>query len=174
MSKFKAKGLKTLKLLHLIAVICWISGAICVFTLLMLSGSVSNEESLVYIFDLLEFIDNAFIIIGALTTVLIGMIYGVFTNWGFIKHRWIAVKWIFALAIIVYGTMVFLPAVRNMQELVIQHGLTAMQDSSYQALHQKLFINSLFNMIVMTFIIWLSCFRPKLDRIFRQNKKVQP
>ncbi|ASB87404.1 MULTISPECIES: hypothetical protein [Bacillus] len=24
---------------------------------------------------------------------LIGFIYGIFTNWGFFRHRWIAVKW---------------------------------------------------------------------------------
>jgi hypothetical protein len=37
--------------------------------------------------------DNA-VKIGAQGTILLGAIYGFFTRWGFIKHKWLAMKWI--------------------------------------------------------------------------------
>lgn len=40
------------------------------------------------------FIDYAIVIPGAILAVATGIIYGIFTKWGFFKHRWITVKWI--------------------------------------------------------------------------------
>ena len=171
MIKIKGKGLRILKSLHLMGIICWIGGMICASGLLVVSKSVPNKESLIYLIDLMTFVDYAFIISGAMTTVFIGIIYGVFTNWGFVKTRWIAVKWILSLIIIVKGIIVYLPTIGNMQELVIQYGLAAMQNHSYQALYQKFLINSLFNVILVVVMLLLSSIRPKLDLNFSINKK---
>ncbi len=47
-------------------------------------------------------IDNAIVIPGATLTI----IYGVWTNWGFFKQRWIIVKWIVSMLVIIVGTFI--------------------------------------------------------------------
>ena len=47
-------------------------------------------------------IDNAIVIPGATLTI----IYGVWTNWRFFKQRWIIVKWIVSMLVIIVGTFI--------------------------------------------------------------------
>ena len=55
----------------------------------------------------MRLIDDIVVIPGAILTVVTGVIYGMFTNWGFFKHKWIIVKWILGITIIIVGIFVF-------------------------------------------------------------------
>ena len=55
------------------------------------------------------FIDYVFVIPGAICAVITGIIYGIKTNWGFFKYKWITVKWIIGILVIIMGTFVLHP-----------------------------------------------------------------
>ena len=91
MKKLGSKGIKILKILHLIFAMIWTSGAIAMVLITFLSKAQSVDE-LHMKYSILLVVDNWLIITGAMTSLVIGMVYGIFTNWGFFKHRWIIVK----------------------------------------------------------------------------------
>ena len=43
---------------------------------------------------------------GAIGTLLVGFIYGFFTNWGFFKHRWVGIKFVLYLIQSIIGIFV--------------------------------------------------------------------
>lgn len=162
MIKITGKGLRILKFLHLLGVICWVGGSISSFGLLMQSSAAPDRESLTYLFTLMEFLDIYFIACGAMATVVIGVIYAVFTNWGLIKTRWVAIKWLLSWVIIITGSVFYSPFVGQMQEMVKMQGLAVIETAVYQGIYHNLGILLISHMILMITMVLLSTIRPKL------------
>lgn len=97
---------------------------------------------------------------GAQGTILIGLIYGIGTNWGFFKHKWIAVKWLIFIAQTFIGILV-------VDKLMVAN-MALLETEGATALNNPVFINnhSLRNevvivQIVLTIIlICISVFKP--------------
>ena len=121
MSQLGSKGLKRLKMLHLFCAVMWIGGAIALCLTLFLTtpenGSAAYMRSLV-----LKIIDDYIIIPGAVGNLLVGVIYGVWTKWGFFKQRWITVKWVLTVAQVLFGTFVLGPWVNANVKLASELG----------------------------------------------------
>ena len=165
MIKITGKGLRILRSFHILGVIGWMGGSVCSFGLLLFAHwVVQDKESLLYTFTLLEFIDFFIIISGALATVFIGVIYAVFTNWGFIKTRWVVVKWILSWAIIITGTMFYLPRIEQMRQMVFSQGLMAIESSAYQGMYRELCLLFSAHLFLYVLMVFLSALKPKLGQ----------
>lgn len=62
---------------------------------------------------ILQIIDDYFIICGAFGSLITGLIYSIWTNWGFFKHRWIIVKWVMIILQMAFGTWALGPCINN-------------------------------------------------------------
>lgn len=107
MKKLSGNGVKILKTSHLILVMMWVVGVLAMGVIYFVRPQ-SGDELYTY-FRIMRLIDDVLVIPGAILTVITGFIYGILTNWGFFKYRWIIVKWILGIAIIVVGTFVLSP-----------------------------------------------------------------
>lgn len=107
-----AQGVKILKMMHIFFAFCWIVGAIALCLLLFITLPQSGDE-LYMRSRILQIIDDYFIIYGAFGSLITGLIYSIWTNWGFFKHRWIIVKWIMTIMQILFGTFVLGPCINN-------------------------------------------------------------
>ena len=96
-----------LKTFHLLFVMMWLTGVFSMAVLYLLKPQSGDE--LFMMLHIILFVDYIFVIPGALFTVVIGVIYGMFTNWEFFKYNWITVKWIVAIIVILAGTFHFSP-----------------------------------------------------------------
>jgi uncharacterized membrane protein len=102
--KLTPQGTKILKMFHIFFVFCWIVGGLAVSLLLFLTRPESGDE--LYMRSLmLQIVDDYFIICGAIGASLTGLIYSIWTNWGFYKHTWITVKWVMIILQTIFGTM---------------------------------------------------------------------
>ena len=63
--------------------------------------------------EILEAIDMKILVPGAVGCLLTGIVYGIFTHWGFFKHRWLTVKWTLTLFMILFGTFYMGPLVKG-------------------------------------------------------------
>jgi len=103
MKKLTPGGMKLLKTFHLLFAAMWICGAVA----LMLGHYVAAPETgdeLYMKLRMLQLIDDWIIIPGANGCLLTGVVYGVWTNWGFFKRRWLAVKWALTVLQMLFGT----------------------------------------------------------------------
>lgn len=115
MKKFNADGMKILKILHLIFVMLWTVGVVAMILLTLLNTSLENELLMKY--RAIRLIDDAIVIPSATITVVIGVLYGLKSNWGFFKHKWITVKWVISIIVILVGTFVLSPVLDANLEL---------------------------------------------------------
>ena len=154
MKKLGSQGVKTLKMFHLFFAILWIGGGMALIIVLFSVNPQSGDE-LYMKSRIIQIIDDFLIIPGALASFLIGIIYGVWTNWGFFKHRWITVKWILTLIQILFGTFVLGPWVNENVEISNRLREVAINDPTL--LHNiemsKIFGTMQVVILILTFIV---------------------
>ena len=161
MPKLGAKGLRWLKGFHLIAVSCWVGGAVALLLLYFIKQDVNDGGVLYGINRSIHHVDMAVVVIpGALGCLLTGIIYSTFSNWGFFKHKWMVVKWIVTVAAILFGTFYLGPWETTMMEISGKLGISALTDPSYlYNQRMNLFFGALQCLVLMT-TVFISIFKP--------------
>lgn len=150
--RLSTKGQKALKTMHLVFVTIWFGSAV-VMNLLRHLVEVKDAAGLYHVAYVLEAIDMKILVPGAIGCLLTGIAYGLFTNWGFFKHRWLAVKWALTVFMIAFGTFYMGPLVK--ENVIIGRAIldgtgdasrywTNVEDSMYGGLLQLMLLVAVF------------------------------
>lgn len=158
MKKLNAKEMKVLKTCHLLLAMIWVVGVITM-AILFLQRPKSGDE-LYMTLKIILFIDWVLVIPGALLTVVVGIIYGIFTNWGFFKHRWIIVKWIVSIVVILVGTFYYSPLLEQALEIADRTREIALHDPIVISNMTQTFICASIQGIAITILVVISVFKP--------------
>jgi hypothetical protein len=97
------KAIKILKIFHLLTSSVWFGGIACIAGLLWVCFNNLGESTFTAVAPIIPKLYPTVIAPMAFITVAQGVIYGFFTNWGFVKHKWIIVKW--ALTVLLFVSM---------------------------------------------------------------------
>ncbi|HYG57396.1 MAG TPA: hypothetical protein VD902_04955 [Symbiobacteriaceae bacterium] len=92
MKKLSVNGVKWLKIIHIFFMVLMLGGIITSLTLRFSLNSTDFDEVLVG-YRLLQIVSDHIIRYGAQGLLFSGVVYSVWTNWGWFKYRWVAVKW---------------------------------------------------------------------------------
>ncbi len=161
MRKLSAKGLKWLKGIHLIAASSWIGGAVSLLSLYFLKAGVTDGSELYGINRSIHHVDmNIVVIPGAIGCLLTGLIYSLFSNWGFFRHRWLTFKWIVTVSAILFGTFFLGPWETAMMDISGRIGIASLHDAEY-LWNQRM--NLLFGSLQVTLLfatLFISIFKP--------------
>ncbi|MFW2367410.1 MAG: hypothetical protein ACN4GW_13410 [Desulforhopalus sp.] len=131
MKKLSMSGQKFLKAIHLIAVGLWLSCVIVLLVMPVIARQIVTGEEL-YMYNIVyHFIDMYILTPAAIVTLCTGIVYSLFTKWGFFKHGWLVYKWIATLAIIISGTFYLGPMVTKMLAITDLKRLGALSDTYY-------------------------------------------
>lgn len=152
---------KYLKFIHLIMASAWVSGAIALQLLAIPKLFVQSGGELAGIDTAIHWVDMGIVVVlGAYGCLITGFIYSAFTSWGFCKHRWILVKWIAIIAMILFGTFYLGVWEKEMLAISAATGLAALEDKNYLT-PQWLYIGfgSLQTCFIL-FLVWISVMKP--------------
>jgi len=105
MWKFGSLGLKILKMSHLLLIVLFLGGILSSFALIV-RLDLSNFDEVYLTYRNFNVISDNVVKMGAQGTILLGAVYGFFTKWGFIKHKWLAVKWLLFIAQTFIGILI--------------------------------------------------------------------
>ncbi len=158
MKKLNSKGIKILKTIHLLLVMMWVTGVLAMATLYLLKPKSGDE--LYMVLNIILFIDWVFVIPGAILTVVVGVIYGFFTNWGFFKYHWITVKWIVAILIILAGTFYYSPLLEQSLEIADQTRDAALDNPVIATNTIQTLISSSIQGLALIILVVISVFKP--------------
>lgn len=160
MKKLSISGQKFLKAIHLVAVGLWLS---CVFVLLvmpLMARQITTGEEL-YMYNLIyHFIDMYILTPAAVVTLLTGIVYSLFTKWGFFKHGWLVYKWIVTLAIILTGTFYLGPMVTKMLAITDLQRFDALSDVYYLHGVTVGIWAAIINTILLLVAVFFSVYKP--------------
>ncbi|MDU1906387.1 MAG: DUF2269 family protein [Dysgonomonas sp.] len=158
MKNFGANGMKVLKSLHLIFVMLWTVGVIAMIVMLLMNAESGDELYMKY--KAIRFVDDIIVIPTATISVIIGILYGVKTNWGFFKHRWITVKWIIGIIVIVVGTFILSPILDTNLEIADNMRNAALGDNTVLSNENIIFYTGWGSSLALIFLVVISVFKP--------------
>jgi len=161
MPKLKAKGLQWLKGFHLIAVSCWIGGAVSLLSLYFLKNGVTDGGVLYGMNQSIHHVDMSIVVVpGAIGCLLTGLIYSIFSNWGFFKHTWLTFKWIVTVAAILFGTFFLGPWETTMMEISGKTGIAALHNPDYLSNQYLNLIFGTVQVLVLMVTLFVSIMKP--------------
>ncbi len=159
MKKLSANGQKWLKCFHLLFVCLWVAGVIAMALMIYLMKATDGME--LYGIDISKkFIDDFIIIPGGIGSFVTGLLYSIFTNWGWFKHRWITTKWAITLFGIIFGTFWLGPWLNVMPPISLQKGLAALSDPTYMHSQQMLLVWVPLTLTLVLFALFISVLKP--------------
>lgn len=105
-------GQKWLKSIHLMAAILWIGCGVAM-NLLRVTISPTTADGMAVLSLAMKILDDLLILGGVIGILATAIVYGIWTKWGFFRQRWLAVKWILTIAMVLIGWVIMGPAVNG-------------------------------------------------------------
>jgi len=163
---------KVLKVFHLFAVCFWVGGCMGLILLLRAALDAGSSEELFGILKSYRFINVIITVyMGAYGSFFTGLAYSLCTNRGFFRHKWVIIKWVMTLGMIIYGSMVLGAWSTRMLEMSASMGLSALQNPEFQQLYTRHFCISIGYMVLFVIATVLSVYKPwEKDEIIRQQR----
>jgi hypothetical protein len=159
-------GKQWLKSIHLIVSVIWLGAAISM-NVLRFAWVPSTNGDLYAVDHSIAIIDNWVVVPAAWASLLTGLLESWLTTWGFFKYRWVAVKWIVTVAIMIYAPLFIANWDRNIEAISKTEGLLALQNPAY--LQYRLFytLSGIALIAALAFLSIISTLKPwmKKDRI---------
>lgn len=146
MYRLGPSGKKWLKGFHVLLAGIWIGAGLSIMAVSIVGEQIA-EISPQYLIVSAVIIDEYVIFPAALGVIVTGLIYSLFTNWGFFIYYWVTVKWILTLSAFLLGVIVLNP---EMPETAAVLGFL--------------------QLILLLFMMFLSVFKPWGKRSLVKNK----
>jgi uncharacterized membrane protein len=161
MLKLSPKGIKWLKGFHLLAVASWIGGAVSLLALYFLKIGITDGSVLYGINRSIHHVDmNIVVIPGAIGSLLTGLIYSIFTHWGFFRHNWLTFKWIVTVTAIIFGTFYLGPWEAAMMDISGKIGIASLTDSAYLYNQKMNLMFGTLQVLILMITIFVSILKP--------------
>ncbi|HZJ84846.1 MAG TPA: hypothetical protein VFD02_04740 [Syntrophomonadaceae bacterium] len=165
--KLKRSSLKCLHLIHIISISIWFGSVISISALSFIVFSQASETIFFTLAPLIPWLYKTIVLPIALFTIIQGIIYGLFTNWGFFKHKWITYKWCLLILVSLSTGMGTIAPIFTLLEKANTHGFVGgFAESGSIPFFLLLQITLLLLMII------LSVFKPKkTNKALNSGKK---
>lgn len=167
---------RILKVLHLLTASFWIGGGLSELVLHYTSSTAQNGDELFGILRSFRFISvYVAVYLGAFGTFFTGLAYSLCTNRGFIRHKWIIIKWVSTIYLILCGATYLGPWSVQMLETVQTLGTAAFADANYQLTQERHLLLLSINMALMVILTAISVYKPweTKESIRLLNKKLR-
>lgn len=170
MKKIGPKGLRWLKMIHVFLVVLFTGGILSSIALNFQMDFTRYDESYLGYKSSIIFSDHI-IRYGAVGTMLVGVIYGFFTNWGFFKHRWVGVKFVLYIVQTIVGIFIVDKLMMANMELLEVQQAAALNNPVFWTNHEIRKYAVLFQVAVTIFIFIISFLRPWSKRKNQKTAK---
>lgn len=119
-------------------------------------------------------IHDQLVINAAFGVIITGLLFSLFTKWGFFDFYWVTIKWI-SLAILFFLIISFMgPVVNGMAAISDVEGIQALMNPEYLKYENDVNILPILILLILISIITISVFKPwgKRKKLFQLKRKV--
>ncbi|MDY6933257.1 MAG: hypothetical protein SVZ03_03430 [Spirochaetota bacterium] len=160
MKNIGIKGKRWIITLHIIFSSAWIGSAFAMIIPSIVIGLPENGDEIYALTLCVKTIDDYVIIPGAIGTLLTGLLLSMLTKWGFFIYRWVLLKWIITITIILFGTFCLGNWVNGMTSLSDCQRLEVLQNPKFIAYRSNALIFGSLQLGILLFTTVISVFKP--------------
>jgi len=173
LKKLGPAGLKWLKIIHILLVTFFFGGIMSSLAINLGIKFAAYRETM-ETYKNVVIISDHIIRIGAVGTLFIGFVYGIFTNWGFFRHRWVTVKWILFVCQTLIGIFIVDKLMLANMALLETEGSGALINPVFLHNHSVRQDFVIIQILITVFIICISVIKPwKKKKLTSKNAGIQ-
>jgi hypothetical protein len=126
----------------------------------VLANGLSDGGEFYMLLTVYAFIDFKILTPAATCTLITGLIYSIFTKWGFFKHGWLIYKWLVTLVIVITGTVYLGPWTEVMVDIADSLRLGALENHDFQSKWNISLWAGFINGTLLLIAVFFSIFKP--------------
>lgn len=159
MKKLGAKGMKWIKIFHLLCISMW-TGSGLALGVISWAGPILLKNQIDAVYVILQMIDIGLMIPLVIGTLLTGLGFSIFTNWGFFKHKWITVKWgVFVLQLLI-GALFLGPLIRKNTSITKIEQLRSFNNPEFLHNQALIHLGNTIQLLLLILLIGISVLKP--------------
>ncbi|XEC93300.1 hypothetical protein AB6A23_18245 [Paenibacillus tarimensis] len=158
--KLSMKKKQLLIAIHVLSVVCWLGGALCMLLLGWYMLKSENGEQLYYTLDNMHVIDVVMIRYTALAALLTGLALSLWTHWGLFNYYWIVIKLILTVSLIAFGIVYMGDWLSQVIRIGEHERILALKDESFLNASYSLIGGAIANITALVFMTAISYFKP--------------
>lgn len=153
-------GRQRLKAVHICFSCTWLGGALGLLLLQLVPSPTSGDE--LYAFNVCKkILDDWVIIPSAFGCLGTGVLYGLFTRWGFFRFKWVTAKWIGTVGSILFGAAFLGRWVNGLEESArLERSLGLLQSADFTLTHALVSWFTLVQVTTLVVLVWISVLKP--------------
>lgn len=163
MKTLSATGMKVLKIFHILFRIMWIGGVMALVSI-MLGGKPEGTGQIYMAAKDHLVIDKFFLIPGGMGIVFSALVYSIFTKWGFFKHRWVSVKRIITVLLVLIGKVYMGVIIENNMALATNMEMNDESIGTFYSNVSHVAIAGIIQLVGFTIVLILSVVKPWTSR----------
>ncbi|RNC71811.1 MAG: DUF2269 family protein [Desulfuromonadales bacterium] len=161
-----------LKYLHTFSAMMWIGGAQAILILLYKDRHAANGDELFAFNDAIRALDNWLIAPGVVGSIVSGGLICLCTNWGFLRHRWVVVKWAVTVVATLFGIAFLGPWLQDLAELSGLNRLAVFDSWAYAQTYRLGVAFGIAQTVVLLALVFVSIVKPDLERLPSMDRRV--
>lgn len=165
MIKLGLKGRSWLKSLHIALASIWLGTGVSMLIIGLVKGSTPNGDELYAVNATIKLLDDYIIIPSAIGTLLTGALISWWTNWGFVKYKWVIVKWAVGLAQMLFGTLFLGPWTNGATAIVKAERAMALHNNLYLYYREMNLYCGSIQLALLIVLVFISVIKPWGKRI---------
>lgn len=158
--RLSQKKKQLLVAVHVISVASWIGGTLGMLLLAIYLNSAANGEQLLYTLASMEIIDENLLKYPALLTLLTGILLSVWTQWGLIKHYWVAIKLILTVVTIMIGILFLNDWTASLAVMIEDMGFATLHNQDFRRTWSSILVTSSFNLFCLFLMVFITYYKP--------------
>lgn len=160
MPELSLNGKRIVKCIHIFFVCTWIGAGISMLLLGFAKEHITNGDELYAINYSMKIIDDYIVIPSAFGTLITGLFFSWFTQWGFFKFYWIIVKWITIIAQILFGSFFLGPWLNGAEAIADAERIQALQNQTYLYFSQMNIYFGILQVLLLVLVVFVSVYKP--------------
>ena len=140
--------------IHIFLISTWIGSLAAILVLYLSDLGIAVTDKIIFI------LFDSIIVNISIAVAISGLIFSTFTQWGFAKFWWIIIKWILITTLAVLITFFAAPAINGAAAIADVFGISALNNTDYLSFKQSALIYTSLQLLVLTFIVFLSAIKP--------------
>ena len=167
-------GKKILLSIHILLISIWIGTLIAILLLLLVKQTQFNIAYFPALDKTVFLLFDSIIMNVSIAVAITGLLFSMFTTWGFFRFHWITIKWISIVGLALIIMFLQGPAVNGMASLSDVFLQEVRNNPDYLKFEHRRIIYTLIQLCLLTFIVFISVLKPWGQRKARKvlNRKV--
>lgn len=159
MTTLNPTGRTWLKSFHILTTAIWIGSAISLMVINLVAWPTDGQQ-LHGVVLALKLIDDMVLIPAAICSFLTGLLISWLTPWGFFKWRWVTVKWVLTIAVMVFGTFWMGPWLNEVEAITRSEPARALTDPTVLGNRNLLLVSAGPMLLTLLAMVLISVFKP--------------